>query len=118
MRRLLLAIGPVGSRLRWLADSENGAITEAVAYGSIAAGTEQASSDLDLLTLGSAGAGRVLRALGELSDVIGREIHVVTYPRERFAAEHARGLSFPINVISSPLIPIVGDIATKAVHAA
>lgn len=118
MRRLLLAYGPVGSRLRWLAGSQSGAITQALVYGSIAAGTEHAGSDLDLLTIGSAGAGAVLRGLGDLSDVIGREIHVVAYAEARFAADLALGLSFPRNVISAPLIPILGDIPAMAVDAA
>jgi predicted nucleotidyltransferase len=118
MRRLLLAFGPVGSRLRWLAGSQSGAITQAVVYGSIAAGTEHDSSDLDLLTVGSASAGAVLRALGDLSDVIGREMHVVAYTGERFAADLTLGLSFPRNVTSSPLIPILGDIAATSADAA
>jgi predicted nucleotidyltransferase len=118
MRRLLLAYGPVGSRLRWLAESQSGAITQALVYGSIAAGTEHESSDLDLLTVGSAGAGAVLRALGDLSDVIGREIHVVAYTGERFAADLALGLSFPRNVASSPVIPILGELPAMAAHAA
>ena len=118
LRRLLLALGPVGSRLRWLAGSHSGAITHAVVYGSIAAGTEQASSDLDVLTVGTAGAGSVLRAIGDLSDVIGREIHVVAYTREQLDADLAVGLSFPRNVMSSPLIPIRGDIAAPAERAA
>jgi predicted nucleotidyltransferase len=118
MRRLLLALGPVGSRLNWLAASHDHAITEALVYGSIAAGTEHAGSDLDILVVGSAGAGAVLRALGELSDVIGREIHVAAYTAERFAADLALGLSFPRNVTSSPFIPIIGDIPATAAHAA
>jgi predicted nucleotidyltransferase len=112
LRRLLLAFGPVGSRLRWIASSRLGAITQALVYGSIAAGTEHASSDLDILTLGSAGAGSVLRALGELSDVLGREIQVVAYTPERFADDLALGLSFLRNVTTSPVIPILGGLAT------
>lgn len=118
MRRLLLAFGPVGSRLRWLAGSEGGAIQHAVVYGSIAAGTEHASSDLDILTVGSAGAGPVLRAIGDLSDVIGREIHVVAYTGEQLAEDLADGLSFPRNVMSSPLIPILGNIGVQVERAA
>jgi predicted nucleotidyltransferase len=118
MRRLLLAYGPVGSRLRWFASLQEGAITQALVYGSIAAGTEHASSDLDILTVGRASAGAVLRALGDLSDVIGRDIHVVAYTGERFAADLALGLSFPRNVTSSPLIPILGDFPATAAHAA
>jgi predicted nucleotidyltransferase len=118
MRRLLLALGPIGSRLNWLAASHDHAITEALVYGSIAAGTEHAGSDLDILVVGSAGAGAVLRALGELSDVIGREIHVAAYTAERFAADLALGLSFPRNVTSSPVIPIIGDLPATAAHAA
>ena len=118
MRRLLLAYGPIGSRLRWLAESQRGAVTQALVYGSIAAGTEHASSDLDILTVGSAGAGAVLRGLAELSDVVGREIHVVAYTGERLAADLALGLSFPRNVTSGPLIAILGDTPAVAVHAA
>ena len=46
-------------------------------YGSMAAGEERASSDLDLMVLGSAGLRKVAPKVSPVSETIGREINVV-----------------------------------------
>ncbi len=68
-------------------------IVSAFIFGSIAAGTENAESDVDLLVLGSAGLRKISAALRGVSDSLGREInpHCLTVEewRQRLTGDDA-----------------------------
>lgn len=84
-------------------------IETAFVYGSVAAGTETADSDLDVMVIGRVGLREVVGALSEAADNIGREINPTVYPvaefKERFKADH----HFIKSVLDGAKIFLIGD---------
>jgi len=84
-------------------------IDVAFIFGSIAAGKETGSSDVDLLVLGDLGMRDLSGRLSGVSEKVGREIspHVMTpeeYVRRREANDH-----FAVNVVGGPRWFIIGS---------
>ncbi len=88
-------------------------------YGSVAAGTERASSDVDLMVLGTAGFADLARALAPVQEVLRREVNpTVMTPRE-FAAKLAKGDGFARSVTLGSRLWVIGgddDFAELAAH--
>lgn len=81
----------------------------AFVFGSLAAGTEQPESDVDLMIIGDIGLREASKRLAGMGDGIGREInsHVMTpeeFDRRRRTAEH-----FVSSVMASPRIWVKGS---------
>ena len=80
----------------------------AFVFGSVAAGTDQARSDVDLMVVGSISLRQVSRRLSEAAERIGREInpHVIT---EADLAERKRRRDhFITTVLAAPRLFVIG----------
>ncbi|MEI2679659.1 MAG: nucleotidyltransferase domain-containing protein [Burkholderiaceae bacterium] len=91
----------------------------AFVYGSVAAGTERAGSDVDLMVLGTAGFADLARALAPVQDTLRREVNpTVMAPRE-FAVKLAKGDGFARSVAQGKRLWVIGgedDFAELATH--
>jgi predicted nucleotidyltransferase/DNA-binding HxlR family transcriptional regulator len=81
----------------------------AFVYGSVAAGTEHAGSDVDVMLLGSAGFADVALALAEVQAKLGREVNPTPMSMQDFARKFAEGDGFARSVVASPKIWLIGD---------
>jgi len=96
---LRLALAPLG-----------GKILAACVYGSVAAGTDKAGSDIDVLlvaeelTLEEAHS-----ALDEAEQRLARKISITLYSPAEFHRRKSGGNAFLSKVLSGPLIPLQGD---------
>ncbi len=81
----------------------------AFVFGSIAAGTEQAGSDVDLMIIGDIGLREVSRRLAGVSDWIGREINPHALSAAEFAKRRKAKEHFVSAVIESPRIWVKGS---------
>jgi predicted nucleotidyltransferase len=84
-------------------------IEVAFVFGSMAQGTETASSDVDVLVLGDAGFAEVVAALSPLRDRLGREVNPVVMTRDDFAAQRAGRERFMERVMSEPKLFVIGS---------
>lgn len=91
----------------------------AFVYGSVAAGTERAGSDVDLMVLGAAGFADLARALAPVQAALRREVNpTVMTPRE-FAAKLVNGDGFARSVAKGARLWVIGgedDFAELATH--
>jgi len=84
-------------------------IRAAFVYGSFAANSLKAGSDVDLMVIGSCGFGEVVAAVGKTQDKLGREINPSVYPADEFRKKTAAGHHFLKTVLAGPKIFLVGD---------
>jgi len=80
----------------------------ALIYGSIARGTNRATSDLDLLVVGSLGFEELLRLLGPAEKRIGREVSPRLYSEQEFRERRRRGDRFLAAVLRGPRVMLLG----------
>lgn len=84
-------------------------IAVAFIYGSVAQGTEQASSDLDLAVIGEASFGEIVDALSPAQSRLGRDVNPTVYPAEEFHRKILAGDHFLTSLMPEPKIFVVGD---------
>jgi predicted nucleotidyltransferase len=77
-------------------------------YGSVAAGTQKAGSDVDLLVIGDVTMAATVRAIRPAEQRIGREVNVSTYPAAEFRKKVKAGSSFLTRVLKGPKLFIAG----------
>lgn len=82
----------------------------ALIYGSIARGTNRATSDLDLLVVGSLGFEELLRLLGAAEKKIGREVSPRLYSEREFRERRKRGDRFLAAVLRGPRVMLLGEL--------
>jgi predicted nucleotidyltransferase len=93
-----------------LADLANEqAILVAFVYGSVAAGTQTASSDVDLMVIGRARLRELVPALRPAQEQLGREINPTTYEPAQFRQRLAAGEHFLTRVMQAPRILLIGS---------
>lgn len=88
----------------------------AFVYGSVARGTEQAGSDIDLMVIGDiASNAALLDALAPASIELGRQINPTLYVRKEFVQRVRDGQSFIERVLAQPKLFLVGseDVITQ-----
>ena len=85
-------------------------IERAVVFGSIAAGTAKAGSDIDLLVTGTVTLREVVRRLAGPQELLGREINPVVWSTEEFKQRQAAHDPFLKRVKQGPFVPIVGEL--------
>lgn len=81
----------------------------ALIFGSVARQADTASSDVDVLIIGSCRYGEVVRALHELSKQIGREINAQVYMRKEFSEKVSEKNHFVIGLLEGQKIFLKGD---------
>lgn len=84
-------------------------VSLAFVYGSVASGSENARSDVDVMVLGSAGFADVALALTPAQATLGREINPTPMSVADFAGKLKLGQGFAVNVAASPKIWLKGD---------
>lgn len=83
-------------------------IEMAFVFGSSAAGTTGASSDVDLLVIGDIGLRALAPKLRPLTSTLGREVNPHVLTRDTLVAKAHAGDAFVRNVLESPKIWITG----------
>lgn len=78
-------------------------------YGSVAAGAQRATSDVDVLVIGAASKRDLAIALAPAETRLAREVNVSLYTPARFASAVIDGDPFITQVLSAPRIWLVGD---------
>lgn len=86
-----------------------GKVRLAFIFGSVAQGKERATSDVDVLLVGSASFHAVVEALSRARDRLRREINPVVMTREVFAAKLASHDRFVVRVVREPKLILLGD---------
>lgn len=81
----------------------------AFVFGSIASGTAQAASDIDLFVIGEAGARAVSDALFDVSDVLAREVNSVVMGSAEFARRVIAADHFVSHVLEGRKVFVIGD---------
>ncbi len=85
-----------------------GKIEVAFIYGSIAKGTADNDSDLDLMVIGNVKFGDIVECLGDAEEVIGREISPTVYPVREFKTKIKSENNFLQSVIDDEKIFVAG----------
>jgi len=97
-----------------LADLLAGALKEgdirvAFIFGSVAHGTENAGSDVDLMIIGKIGLRKLTALLSGVSDQVGRQINPHVMTEEEYGKRLKSQDHFVIHVLKGPKIYIVGS---------
>ena len=94
-------------------------VSLAFVYGSVAAGTERPTSDVDVMVLGEASFADVSIALADVRSSLRRDVNATTYAPDDFAHKAAQDRGFARRVAESPRIWLVGgedDFAELVAH--
>lgn len=83
-------------------------IQVAFVYGSVARGQERASSDVDLMVVGSASFSDIVSALGPAQQSLGREINPAVFGVDEFRSKLASGNHFLCSVLKEKKLFILG----------
>lgn len=86
-----------------------GKIRLAFIFGSVAQGKERATSDVDVLVVGSASFAAVVAALSQASERLRREVNPVVMTQAAFEAKRASRDRFVARVVREPKIVLLGD---------
>lgn len=84
-------------------------IVVAFIHGSVAKGTHNERSDVDVIVVGRAGFAQVVDALGDASQELGRVVNPSVYPVEEFRKKIAAGHHFLSAVMQGKKIFLIGD---------
>jgi len=80
----------------------------AFVFGSVAAGSARAGSDVDLLVVGKDGLRSIVARLREVQDAVAREVTPVVWTPEEYAGRRKRGEPFLSRVLSEPRFMVIG----------
>lgn len=81
----------------------------ALIFGSVAAGSATAESDIDLLVIGSAGLRKLSPALRGLAETLGREINPVCLTAAEWREKRRKRDAFATRVATEPKLWLKGD---------
>lgn len=93
----------------------------ALLFGSVAAGTETASSDVDVLLIADLGFADVVRATHPAQAELGRDINPVVYSAQEFKRRVQERDPFVLDLLAKPKIFLMGtdhDLSQLAGHSA
>lgn len=78
-------------------------------YGSLANGTENVSSDVDVFIIGQATFANVVAALSPVQETLAREINPTVYPTSEFREKLAKKNHFIKSIMAGEKIFLIGD---------
>lgn len=81
----------------------------AFVFGSVASGKETASSDIDLMVIGSVSFGDLVAALYPVQETLGREINPKIYSPDEWQQIRVAGDNFIADVMVKPRMDVIGD---------
>lgn len=84
-------------------------IEAAFVFGSMAQGSEKATSDVDLLVIGKASFEQVVGTVLPLRERLGREVNPVVMTRKDFDAQRRRKDRFLMRVLGEPKLFVIGS---------
>lgn len=83
-------------------------ITVAFIHGSMARGTENTHSDVDVVVIGETNFGEVANSFRAAQEMIGREVNPTVYPVREFREKLRAGHHFVTSILKTPKIYLVG----------
>ncbi len=95
---LARALAPLSDRIR-----------VAFVFGSMAQGTQQQGSDIDVIVIGPVDFGSVVDALYPMQKRLGREINPKVFPAAEWSAKIRAGNPFTTDVLRKPKVFLLGD---------
>ena len=107
VREIVIKTDGLANVLRDALGSEG--VEFAVVFGSMADGSANASSDVDLLVVGEIGLRGVVKRLANAQDTLGREINPVVWTRAEFRRRARKRDHFLSRLLDAPLIPVIGE---------
>ncbi|HKI03057.1 MAG TPA: nucleotidyltransferase domain-containing protein [Thermoanaerobaculia bacterium] len=110
LRGLVLKTSGVSEALREALRPLADRISLAFLFGSVAAGKENAASDIDLFVIGVVSLAELVEALSPVQNQIGREVNPVVYPVAELRDKLAQGHHFLISVFGGPTVLLMGDL--------
>ncbi len=110
LRRLVEKTAGVVPALARALDPFEDRIELAFVYGSIASGQERASSDVNVMIVGSVKQIDLVQALRKLEDRLGREVNATLYSPREFRAKLASGDYFLRSVLKGRTILLKGSL--------
>ena len=108
LRALLLKTAGLGDSLRRAIKESQQSISLAFLFGSFARGTDDATSDIDLMVIGDISGRELSMLLSSPKQTLGREVNAITIPSAEFRAKVAEGNPFVSNVLQEPKIFLIG----------
>jgi predicted nucleotidyltransferase len=108
LKRIILKTSGLGQAIRE-AVRPLGTLEWAFIYGSVAAGEEDAFSDIDLMLIGELELMELAQVIAHLEDQLGREINYSVLTQSELAGRVAQGEPFVENVLAGPMVMLVGD---------
>ena len=108
MQRILLKTFGAADVMRRALAAIADLIEIAFIHGSVAKGTADAGSDIDLLVVGRISFSHLVTTLAPAQRELGREINPTVYPREEFRKKLRAGHHFVNSVLRDPKIFIMG----------
>lgn len=109
LRGLVLKTSGLADVLRKALKPLSKKIKVAFVYGSFASCSAQASSDIDVMVIGSCGFGEVVDAVGKTQDKLGREVNPSVYPKTEFRKKIEAGHHFLNTILAGEKIFLVGN---------
>lgn len=109
LRTLLLKTAGLVDVLAQVLKSVAQSVTMAFVYGSIAAGTEQSDSDIDLMIVGQVSPADLALPLRQVRELLGREINPTIYTPAEFQKKRKTGDSFLKQVLDKPKLFVLGN---------
>ena len=109
LRGLILKTAGLVDVLRGALKPLSKKIKLAFVYGSFAANSAKAGSDVDLMVIGSCSFGEVVDAVANAQEKLGREINPSVYPVDEFKNKIAAGHHFIKTVMAGAKIFLIGD---------
>jgi predicted nucleotidyltransferase len=84
----------------------------ALVFGSMAAGTATAESDIDLLIIGELGLREAVRRLAPLYEQLGREIHPIVWTKAELLQRRNAEDHFLMSILYGPHLEVIGGLAS------
>lgn len=84
-------------------------IEVAFVFGSVAAGTENADSDVDLIVIGSLSLRQLSKLLSGVATRVGREINPHIFTKEEFTRRKKANEHFISSVLATPRLFVIGN---------
>lgn len=108
LRSILKKTAGVADQLRGALGPLIDKITVAFVYGSVASGQERATSDIDLLIVGTVKFEDVIRVLHPYQEEMRREINPHIYSPTEFERKASESNSFLANILTGPKLFVIG----------
>ncbi|MBN2107901.1 MAG: nucleotidyltransferase domain-containing protein [Deltaproteobacteria bacterium] len=108
LKALILKTAGAGDVLKTALAPLADRITIAFIYGSVAAGTENRESDIDLMVVGRATFAEIVAVVQKAQQVLGREVNPSVYPEAEFKAKLASDNHFLTSVVKTTLLFLIG----------